>query len=243
MHRSLGPSARRGRRAPGRGPSSFDASGGLVAAASAAPTGRADADSEEGGRQSVSDSPSVDETGVRGPRTDEQTVPALPCVSLSETFDFYRLLGFEVIYQQASPNPYGVVRRGGYELHFFGLKGLKPEEAYSTCLVIVPEVERLHQTFADGLRQGYGKLPVAGFPRITRMRKGQGRFTVVDPSGNSVIFIKRDGPSAEAEEAPQRADRSRLARAMDTAARLRDSKGDDAGAAKVLDVALARKDP
>src|SRR5262249_48030664 len=92
-------------------------------------------------------------------------------------------------------------------------------------------------------RKGYGKLPVAGFPRITRMRKGQGRFTVVDPSGNSVIFIKRDRPSTENEETPERADRSRLAWALDTATRLRDFKGDDAGAAKVLEVALARKAP
>src|SRR5262245_37918396 len=177
-----------------------------------------------------------------GPMTDERTIPALPCVSLSETFEFYRLLGFEVTYQQASPNPYGVVRRGDCELHFFGLKGLKPQDAYSTCLVIVPEVERLHQVFADGLRKGYGKLPITGFPRITRMRKGQGRFTIVDPSGNSVIFIKQEQPGAEKEQ-PEQGERSRLAKATDTAARLRDSRGDDVAAARVLDVALARKDP
>src|SRR6476469_8939826 len=113
--------------------------------------------------------------------TDERTIPALPCVSLGETFAFYRLLGFEVTYQQASPNPYGVVRRGGCELHFFGMKGLKPSAGYSTCLVIVAHVESLHATYAEGLRVGYGRLPVAGFTRITRMRKGQSRFTVVDP--------------------------------------------------------------
>lgn len=167
--------------------------------------------------------------------SDERTIPALPCISLPEAFDFYKLLGFEVTYQQSSPNPYGVIRRGGCELHLFGLKGLKPEAAYSTCLVIVPDVERLHQAFADGLRKGYGKLPVAGFPRITRMRKGQGRFTVVDPSGNSVIFIKRDAEEEQRDETL-----SGLERAIETAGYLRDSKGSDAMAAKVLDVALAR---
>jgi len=75
----------------------------------------------------------------------ETTIPLLPCVSLDETLDFYRALGFEMTYQQARPNPYAVVRRGGFELHFFGLKGLEPASAYSTCLVAVPEVEPLHR--------------------------------------------------------------------------------------------------
>src|SRR5262245_46334495 len=165
--------------------------------------------------------------------SDECTIPALPCVTLAETFDFYRLLGFEVTYQQSSPNPYGVVKRGGCELHFFGLKGLKPASAYSTCLVIVGDVESLHATFAEGLRRGYGRLPITGFPRITRMRKGQSRFTVVDPSGNSVIFIRRDEPQEKPYEGL-----SALAKAIEAAGYLRDSKNDEAAAAKVLDVAL-----
>ncbi|HYH95110.1 hypothetical protein [Hyalangium sp.] len=176
--------------------------------------------------------------------THETMIPALPCVSISETLDFYRLLNFEVTYQQASPNPYAATRRkGGGELHFFGLKGLKPAEAFSTCLVIVEEVEGLHQTFAAALRGVYGKIPIAGVPRITRMKKGQSRFTVVDPSGNSLIFIRRDEPGGDGEARPEQGARSRLAKAIDAAARLRDYKGDDAAAAKVLDVALGRNEP
>lgn len=144
-------------------------------------------------------------------------------------------------YQQKSPNEYAVVRRGGFELHFFTLKGLDPKEAFSTCLVIVSEVEPLHQTFADALRKAYGRLPVAGLPRITRMKKGQGRFTVVDPSGNSVIYIKRKEMDAGEGQSEQR-ERSPLVRALDNAARLGDSKGDARAAAKVLDVALTRNE-
>lgn len=173
---------------------------------------------------------------------DETTVPALPCVTLAETLPFYELLGFEVTYQQKSPNPYAVVRRGGIELHFFGLNGLKPEAAFSTCLAIVPDVEALHQTFAAALRQRYRKLPIAGFPRITRMKPGQGRFTVVDPAGNSVIFIKRAADGATSEKKSDGQSQSRLAKAVETAEILRDSKGDDVAAAKVLDVALARNE-
>ena len=158
---------------------------------------------------------------------------------------FHLLLGLEATYQQKSPNPYAVVRRGGIELHFFGLKGLKPEEEFGTCVVLVPEVERLHQTFAAALRQAYGELSIAGFPRIMRMKPGQSRFTVIDPAGNSVIFIKREAHSATGDDERKSGEQTqpRLAKAVDTAAKLRDQKGDDVAAAKVLEVALARNDP
>jgi hypothetical protein len=163
----------------------------------------------------------------------ETTVPCLPSIAMAETLEFYRALGFEVTYQQKAPNEYACVRRGGFELHFFGLKGLKPEEGYSTCLVIVPDVAPLHQTYSKALRAKYGRLPVAGFPRITRFKPGQSRFTVVDPNGNSVIYILR----GEKTEDPKLAG---LMKAVATAAKLRDESGDDESAAKVLDVALAR---
>jgi hypothetical protein len=94
---------------------------------------------------------------------------------------------------------------------------------------------RVLRTFSEALRQKYGKLPIAGFPRITRFKAGQTRFTVTDPSGNSVIFVKRAAP-----ESGSRADLTGLAKAIDTAAKLRDESGDDESAAKVLDVALGR---
>lgn len=179
--------------------------------------------------------------------TRETTIPMLPCISLDETMAFYRVLGFEVTHQQTRPNPYAVVRRGGVELHFFGIKGLEPENAYSSCLVLVPEVEQLHAVFAGALREAYGKLPVAGFPRLARMKKGQSRFHVVDPAGNWLRFIKQNQPDVD-HEAAEVAEvghepRSKLAQVLDTVTLLRDFKGDDAAAAKVLDAALRRKEP
>ena len=178
--------------------------------------------------------------GGEAPLTRATSIPVLPCVSLDETLDFYRLLGFEPTYRQSSPNPYAVAQRDGAQLHFAGIKGLDPARAYTTCLVIVSEVERLHGGFAEGLRSAYGKLPVAGLPRITRMKKGQSRFTVVDPSGNSVIFIRRDAPD-DYDEGAAPAPPSPLGRALRAAARLRDFKTDDRAAAKVLEAALARE--
>lgn len=172
----------------------------------------------------------------------EEMIPVLPCVSLPETLAFYRVLGFEVMYEQTRPYVYGATRRGGMNVHFMGIKGLDPKAAFSTCLVMVPEVEALHATFAGALRGAYGKVPVAGIPRITRMKPGQSRFTIVDVAGNSLIFIKQGAPEEDetAEDAiAPRAGESRLVRALRLAARLRDFKNDDRAAAKVLDAALA----
>lgn len=168
--------------------------------------------------------------------SEETTIPCLPCTNIKTVFDFYQILGFEVTYQQKSPYEYGVLHRGGYDLHFFGLKGLKAEEAFSTCIVVVPEVENLHQVYSEALRKAFGKFPVAGFPRLTRMKKGQGRFTLVDPCGNSVIYVKRT--AHEKESKPD--DLAGLPRALEMTRRLRDESGDDAKAAKILDAALNR---
>src|SRR5262245_8335571 len=168
--------------------------------------------------------------------TDATTIPCLPCVSMAESLDFYRALGFAVTYQQKSPNEYAVVRSGACEIHLFGLKGLKPENGYSVCCVVVSEVEPLHRAFSEALRQKYGKLPVAGFPWITRFKPGQTRFTLTDPSGNSIICVKRSAH----EGGSSREKLTGLAKAIDTAAKLRDESGDDVSAAKVLDVALDR---
>ncbi len=168
------------------------------------------------------------------------SIPLLPCTTLEETLPFWQALGFEATHWQKSPSVYGVVRRNNYELHFYGLKGLDPQTAFSTCVVIVPDVERLHDTFAQGLRAALGKLPVAGIPRMTRMKPGQTRFTVVDPSGNSVIFVKRGPEDEAAAEEYKRAGQTPLQKALSVAARLRDFKNDDAAAAKTLDNALAR---
>jgi hypothetical protein len=169
----------------------------------------------------------------------ETMIPVLPCVSLDETLDFYQTLSFEVTHKQTSPYVWLAVRRGGIEIQFFGHKALDPKAAFSTCLVMVAEVESYHRSFTDALRGKYGKVPTAGIPRITRFREGQTRFTVVDPSGNSVIYIRHDEPDVEFYGKPGEK-RSGLAKAIETAAVLRDFKEDDAAAAKVLDVALAK---
>ena len=78
------------------------------------------------------------------------TIPALPCESMDEMLIFYQAIGFEVTYKQKAPNPYAVVHHADeYDLHFFWLKQLKPEDNFSTCLIVVPEVENLDAQFVE----------------------------------------------------------------------------------------------
>lgn len=169
-----------------------------------------------------------------------KTIPCLPTISIEEALPFWQTLGFEVTYQQKAPNSYAVIQRGSYALHLFGLKGLIPQDNYSTCLIIVPEVEQLHQTFKESLRDFLGKAPSSGIPRLSRMKPGQTRFTITDPSGNSVIYIKGGQEDQKAADEYKKADQTSLQKAINVAARLSDFKLDDAAAAKVLDNALAR---
>jgi catechol 2,3-dioxygenase-like lactoylglutathione lyase family enzyme len=170
----------------------------------------------------------------------ETAIPMFPCASPDETLEFYQILGFEVTYRQTKPYIYLAVKRGGFDLHFYGRGKPGPQGGSATCLVMVDEVGPHHRAFAAALKEKFGRVPTAGLPRITRLREGQGRFTVVDPTGNSIIFIKRDEPKYEYFDKEKWAKLSPMERALETAANFRDMRGKDASAAKALDLALAK---
>ncbi|MFI6638379.1 glyoxalase superfamily protein [Streptomyces sp. NPDC050504] len=178
-------------------------------------------------------------TGVGGAvRSNETTVPILPCVSPEETLDFYRALGFEVTYEMRKPYVYLVVEWSGFALHFSGV-GVDPAAGGGgCCLVAVDAVAPYHAAFVAAMRRAYGKVLASGQPRITRYRAGASRFTLVDPSGNSLIFVERDEPMeleyGGSKELPP------LARALDSARIYREFKDDDRAALRVLTSALRR---
>jgi len=160
---------------------------------------------------------------------------------LDDIVDFYAALGFEVTFRQQRPNPYVCLKRGGLDLHFFGLAQLDPEASLGNVLVLVPDAGALFNEFAEGLRARYGRLPTAGIPRITRPRRKQGisgGFSVVDPGGNWLRV------SSTSEQVQQAEDRELplvvLERVMLNAARQGDARGDTAAAVAVLDTGLAR---
>ncbi|GAA5094255.1 bleomycin resistance protein [Nocardia iowensis] len=173
----------------------------------------------------------------------ERTVPILPCRHIDEVATFYRALGFEVTYRQMRPNQYVALRRDDIELHFGAWEGFDPADSYGQCAVYVADTAALYRSFADGMRAEYGKLLVAGIPRMTRPRKRKNAgdvsgFTIIDPGGNWIRIAQlpgddRPGPSTA------RAD-SKLAEALRTAVVLGDSHGDHRQATKVLGSTLAK---
>ncbi|MBF6331405.1 glyoxalase [Nocardia transvalensis] len=168
------------------------------------------------------------------------SIPVLWSGDLAATLEFYRTLGYEVTSEQFRPYTYATVTREGYEVHFGptpkGL-GIDAERAHVGCLVYVDEVEDLHKDFTAALRGKYGRVPAKGAPRITRFRPGQSRFTVVDPAGNSIIYIRHDEP--EIEYFGSKALEG-LAKVIDNARNLRDFRNDDKAAARALEAGLGR---
>jgi catechol 2,3-dioxygenase-like lactoylglutathione lyase family enzyme len=169
----------------------------------------------------------------------ERTYPCLPCRDIDESIAFYESLGFKRTYRQTRPNPYAVVALEEIQIHLFGIEGFNPEDSYGSVIVTVPNPDSLYQGFAAGLRKTYGKLPVAGIPRILRPRKKYGTvrgFSVVDPGGNW-LRISKLGQS-EQEDSAEKAEG--LAQIIYVAARLGDAHGDEALALKTLESGLTR---
>ncbi|GAA0718297.1 glyoxalase [Dactylosporangium roseum] len=175
-----------------------------------------------------------------GVQPNETTVPLLPCVAPEETLAFWRALGFAVTYEQTKPYLYLAFQWSGFDLHYGRApSGVDPaQERTGGCLVMVDVVAPYHAAFTEAMRRTYGKVLVKGLPRITRYRPGASRFTVMDPSGNSIVFIQRDEP-AELEYGGSKQLQG-LARVLDNARILREFKHDDLAAFRVLNSGLRR---
>jgi hypothetical protein len=171
----------------------------------------------------------------------EIAIPLLPCRSIDEVEDFYRMLGFERTYRQAKPYPCVGLRREDLQLQFFGLDGFDPEASYGSCVVLVKDTMALYEAFAAGMRAVHGKVLVSGTPRMTRPRKRKNvgnttGFSVVDPGGNWIRIFHNTDAAEDATDEPS----SQLANSMRNAVVLGDSKGDIRQAARILDGALNR---
>ena len=89
------------------------------------------------------------------------------------------------------------------------------------------------------MRRSYGKVLVKGLPRMTRYRAGASRFSIVDPSGNTITFIQRDEPQDL--EYGGSTELDGLARVLDNARILREFKTDDRAAYRALDSGMRRR--
>lgn len=168
-------------------------------------------------------------------------IPMLPCADIDEITEFLTPLGFAVKYRQTRPNPFVALEGHGFPIQYYGLDGHLPEQSHSTCGVLVADTGAMFETFAAGLRARYGKLPVSGFPRITRPRPrknvgGVSGFSLIDPAGNWIRFFQEGAPHPISESSP-------LREGLLNAIVLADSKDDPVQAAKVLRGAVRRADP
>jgi len=169
----------------------------------------------------------------------ERTYPLLPCAEIDEAISFYESLGFRKTYRQTRPNPHAVVALEDIQIHLFGMEGFDPAQSYGSVIITVPDPDQLYKDFAAGLRKAYGKLPVAGIPRILRPRKKYGTvrgFSVVDPGGNWLRIYKLG--DTEQEDSAEKAEG--LAQILYVAARLGDAHGDETLALKTLENGLTR---
>ncbi|MBB5475841.1 glyoxalase [Micromonospora parathelypteridis] len=171
----------------------------------------------------------------------ETTVPLLPCPAPEETVAFWRALGFTVAYEQLKPYVYLAFTWSGFQLHYGPApRDLDPaKETSGGCLVMVDAVAPYHAAFTEAMRRSYGKVLVKGLPRITRYRAGTSRFSVVDPSGNTITFIQRGEPE-EVEYGGSKKLQG-LARVLDNARILREFKSDDRAAYRALDSGMRRR--
>lgn len=169
------------------------------------------------------------------------TTPILPCDSIDETLAFWEILGYKITYKLTRPYQYGIVERGGYELHFGRVKGMNPTANYfSGCLVVVADARSVYHEFTGSLKASLGKVPNTGIPRISRMKPDATRFTLTDVSGNSIIFVSFGEKDEEVWQKAENKSQNPLQKAIAAAARFRDYKNDDVAAAKILDTVLAR---
>src|SRR5690606_35403390 len=107
------------------------------------------------------------------PQREWLTIPTLPCIEIEETLSFWELLGFKITYKQTRPYQYGIVERGGFELHFGRVKGMHAgSNLYNGCLIMVSDAGKVYTEFTQIFKANLGKIPHSGIPRISRMRPG-----------------------------------------------------------------------
>jgi hypothetical protein len=106
------------------------------------------------------------------------------------------------------------------------------------AIVHVDAVAPYHAAFVAAMRAVHGRVLTKGLPRITRLRPGASRFTLYDPSGNSVIVVQRD-ESPELEYGRSSA-LAGLAKARDNARIYSEFKNDDQAAFRHLKVGAAQ---
>ncbi|MFD0587321.1 hypothetical protein ACFQZE_04870 [Paenibacillus sp. GCM10027627] len=165
-----------------------------------------------------------------------------------DTFDthleFYTAMGFDIVYYQKAPYRYASVNREGIgEFSFYGVKNFKEDGQVGGCYVVVPNVRQIFEELKANLKAYYGKIPVKGTPKISRLNQTteDWRVNVTDAVGNTIIIGESFGDSTalmEAEEGRIKALQSKFEKGYAGAYRFAYSKMDYLAARNTLEVAF-----
>ncbi|MBW4695176.1 MAG: VOC family protein [Lyngbya sp. HA4199-MV5] len=107
-------------------------------------------------------------------------VPVLPAVDLAITIAFYEQMGFTTEFQYED---YAGLRRGGASLHLWQCSDRQIAENTS-CRINVSGIDALYEEY-----QTHGVIHPNG--ALTTRPWGLREFTVLDPSGNCVVFAEQ----------------------------------------------------
>jgi predicted enzyme related to lactoylglutathione lyase len=118
-----------------------------------------------------------------------KVIPVIPAKNMSEQCGFYESVGFTIVKKYTAP-PYAVAEYDDITLHFWANKKQVPEENAICIIIEVDDVDKINEIFTSNLKNALGRIPRSGFPRITKVRelKEDRRFTLSDPSGNTIYF-------------------------------------------------------
>lgn len=172
-------------------------------------------------------------------------IPLLPSNSINDTLEFYKAIGCVITYQQKAPNNYLGLKIRGIEIHFFGLKQIKPETNFSSCYLVIDDIDTFYLTCREELKKKYGKIPLKGIPRINPIKDmptyGVRQFVLIDPSGNYIRIgqpIEKTASIVFEENGVKPQKGTPLSKTYELADRLANGKDDLEAAIKIIDKTL-----
>ncbi|GAK04032.1 hypothetical protein JCM19037_2403 [Geomicrobium sp. JCM 19037] len=177
-----------------------------------------------------------------------QTIPIFDCDyhEFDHHLAFYTAMGFQITYYQKAPYRFAeVFKKGIGEFSFFGNRKHEEEGTVGGCSVIVPNLKEIYDELRANLKAYYGRIPVKGLPRISRMNQTaeDWRVNITDPTDNTIILSQSFGDSKELmknEDERVRALQSKFERSFAQAYRFANSKEDPLAARNTLEVAFLK---
>jgi hypothetical protein len=90
---------------------------------------------------------------------------------IDDVLEFYTALGFDITYYQKAPYRFASVKNNITEISFYGDKNFDVEKNAGGCYIVVPNIEEVYNKLKSNLKNYYGKIPVRGLPRFSKLNQ------------------------------------------------------------------------